>query len=130
MALPKRIKVGGAYYKGSVCVVASSSGLYTAVITNTSGAAVNGISIVPDAYGSGDTMKLEHKVDSAGTGATMAILAESINNVGAGAVIALDFPSAELVQPTESLVFTYINTASVAMNVYLITEFVGIKKTT
>ena len=40
-----------------------------------------------------------------------------------------DFPAAELVNSGESVKFTYVNAASVAMNVYLIAEFVGLKKT-
>jgi hypothetical protein len=129
MALTKRIKVGGGYYRGYVCSVASASGNYTTVIANTSGAAINGISITPDQYGALDKMKVEHMNDAAGTGSTLAILAEDIYNVGRNAAIMLDFPAAELVNNGESVKFTYINTASVAMNVYLIAEFVGIKKT-
>lgn len=129
MALMKRIKIGGGYYKGYKCIVSSASGSYSTVITNTSGVAVNGISITPDDYGAGDTMQLVHYKDAAATGQIMAILAETVYNVGKGASIMLDFPAAELINPTESLKFTYINTASVAMNVYLIAEFVGIKKT-
>ena len=129
MALPKRIKVGGGYYLGTKCIVASASGSYTAVIVNTSGAAINGISITPDAYGAGDTMKLEHMNDADGTGAVIAVMAENLHNVGGGATIMLDFPAAELVNSGESVLFTYINTASIAMNIYLVSEFVGIKKT-
>ncbi len=129
MALPKRIKVGGGYYKGYKCAVSSASGNYTTVIVNTSGAAINGISITPDQYGALDTMKVEHMSDASGTGSVLAILAEDINNVGKNAAIMLDFPAAELVNNGESVKFTYINTASIAMNVYLIAEFVGIKKT-
>lgn len=129
MALTKRIKIGGAYYKGHSCAVMSASGEYTVVMTNTIGAALNSISITPDGYGAGDTMKVEHRGDTDGTGEIQAILAEDINNLGKGAGITLDFPAAELVSPSESVVFTYINTASVAMNVYLIAEYVGIRKT-
>lgn len=129
MALAKRIKVGGGYYKGYKCAVTSASGNYTTIITNTSGAAVNGITITPDDYGAGDTMKVEHFNDTGGTGSCLAILAETIHNCGANSSIQLDFPAAELVDKTECIKFTYINSASVAMNVYLIAEFVGIKKT-
>ena len=59
----------------------------------------------------------------------MAIIAEDLYNVGKSASIMLDFPAAELVNNGESLKFTYVNTASVAMNVYLIAEFIGLKKT-
>ena len=129
MALPKRVKVGGAYYKGYVCPVSAASGEYTVALVNTSGAAINGLSITPDGYGAGDTMKIEHFDDTAGTGRVRAIICESVYNVGANATIMLDFPAAELVNNGECLLFTYLNTASVAMNVYLIAECVGIRKT-
>ena len=129
VALHKRVKVGGGYYRGYMCTVNAASGSYVSLIVNTSGAAINGISIIPDGYGSGDTMKVEHWDDVGGTGTCKAILAEDIYNQGAGSAIMFDFPAMELVDAGESIKFTYINTASVAMNVYLIAEFVGIKKT-
>lgn len=129
MALAKRVKVGGAYYRGYKCAVSSVAASYTTIIANTSGAAINGLSITPDDYGALDKMKIEHFSDASGTGNCMAVLAEDIYNVGAHTAIMLDFPSMELVNNGESIKFTYVNTASVAMNVYLIAEFIGIKKT-
>lgn len=129
MAVPKRIKVGGGYFKGTQMSVLATPGNYTLVMTNTDGAALNSVSIIPDGYGVGDTIKVEHRADLAGTGRVMAILAEEINNVGANAAIALDLPAAELVGINESLKFVYVNTASVAMNVYIIAEWIGVRKT-
>lgn len=129
MALPKRIKIGGGYYRGYKCVVNSASGDYSTVIVNTSGAAMNGISVTPDEYGAGDTMRFVHFNDASGTGAVVAVLAEDINNVGKNASVMFDLPAAERIGKNESVKFTYHNTASVAMNVYLIAEFVGIKIT-
>lgn len=129
MAIGKRVKVGGSYYKGYKCTVSAASGDYVALIVNTSGAAINGISITPDGYGALDTMKVEHYDDIGGTGTVLAILAENIYNQGAGSPIMFDYPAMELVNNGECIKFTYTNTASVAMNVYLIAEFVGIKKT-
>ena len=129
MSLAKKVKIGGGYYKGTKCTIAAAAGNYTTYLINTRGAAINGISITPDGYGPGDTMKIEHYNDTAGTGSCMAILAEDIYNQGAGSVIMFDFPAMELVESGESIKFTYINTASVAMNVYLVAEYVGIKKT-
>jgi hypothetical protein len=129
MALPKRIKVGGGYFKGAVCSVASGTGEYFTVLTNTDGAALNGLSVVPTNFGPGDTFKLEHRADLAGTGKVMAILAEDINNVGAGSAVSIHLPAAELVGHKESVVFTYNNVASVAMDVYLIADWVGVRKT-
>ena len=129
MALPKRTRIGGGYYRGYMCTVNAASGSYVALIVNTSGAAINGMSVTPDGYGSGDSMKIEHWDDVGGTGNILAILAEDIYNQGAGSPIMFDFPAMELVNSGECIKFTYINTASVAMNVYLIAEFVGINKT-
>lgn len=129
MPLAKRVKIGGGYYKGYKCIVSSASGIYATVITNTSGAAINGITITPDSYGAGDTMKIEHLNDADGTGSCLAILGEEIHNCGSNVSVQLDFPAAELVGSGECIKFTYINTASIAMNVYLIAEFMGLKKT-
>lgn len=129
MALAKRVKIGGGYYRGYKCSVSSTAGNYTALIVNASGAAINGIVITPDDYGASDTMRVEHYNDTAGTGKCLAILAEDVYNCGANASIQLDFPAAELVNNGECIKFTYVNTASVAMNVYLIAEFMGMRKT-
>ena len=129
MALTKRVKVGGAYYKGYKCVVASASSEYVVYIENASGAALNSVSMTPDGYGVGDTMKLIHYNSLSGGGSIVAILAEDLYNIGKNASVLLDFPAAELVNSGDSIKFVYVNTASVAMNVYLIAEFVGLKKT-
>ena len=129
MALGKKVKIGGSYTRGYTCVVSSASGEYNKVIVNTSGAAINGISVTPDQYGVNDTWKLQHMDDASGTGSVVAILAEDIPNVGKGASIMLDFPALEKIDSGKCLNFIYTNTASVAMNVYLIAEFVGLKKT-
>lgn len=129
MALHKRIKIGGAHYRGYKLSVASASGSYNMVIVESKGFAANSFSVTPDQYGSGDTWRLEHRADADGTGPILAVLAESINNIGKGASFMLDFPAAELVNAGECLKFIYVNTASVAMNVYLVAEGVGLTKT-
>lgn len=129
MALPKHIKVGGGYYRGYKLSVSASPGEYSQVINNTSGAAMNSLAITPDGYGVGDIMRVEHFNDVSATGRVLAILAESVHNAGAHSSILLDFPAAELVNNGESIKFTYVNTASVALNVYLIAEYIGIRKT-
>ena len=129
MALGKRIKIGGGYYKGYKVAVAGGLGDYSQVIVEAKGYAMNAISVVPDFYGAGDTMSLKHHKDAAGAGAVIAILAEDINNVGANASVQFDFPAAELINAGESVKFIYTNAAGVAGNVYLVVELVGIKKT-
>lgn len=129
MALGKRIKVGGGYYKGYKVAVSSASGGYTQVITETQGHAINSVSVTPTQWGSGDTWKLTHYADAGGTGAIIAVLAEDIHNIGKGSPVALDFPAAEQINANESLKFEYTNTASVAMDVYLIVESIGLQKT-
>ena len=129
MAIAKQVKQGGSYFKGHSLSVAATPGDYTLVITNTAGAALNGISISPDAYGAGDTFKLQHMDDVSGTGKIISILAEGVHNAGANAAIAFDFPALQLINLNQSLKFVYTNTASKAMSVYLISEWVGITKT-
>jgi len=122
MAIPKRVKQGGCYYKGSILPVSSASGDYVAFLSITAGGcALNGISVIPASAGPGDTIKLEHLTQSSG-GAVVATLAESIPNMGAGIPINLDFYAQELMLSGESLKLTYTNTASVAMNVFIILE--------
>jgi len=128
MALAKRVKVGGAHYQGYAVAVASASGDYSQVIVQTSGMAVNSISITPSAYGAGDTWNLIHYNDIAGTGAIVAVLAQDINNMGKNASIMLDFPTAEKVDAGECLLFNYTNTASIAGTVFLVVESVGLQK--
>jgi hypothetical protein len=129
MALGKRIKVGGAYYKGYALAVASASGEYTQVIEETGGMAVNSISVTPNTFGDGDTWKLIHHAGVSGTGDIISVLAQDVNNMGKGAAVMLDFPAAERVDAGESLMFTYLNTASIAGTTYLLVESVGLQKT-
>lgn len=129
MALPKRIKIGGAYYRGYKCAVSSAAGTYVCYIENTSAFVLNGITVIPDEYGAGDSWAFTHYDVSSGGGDILAILAEDMYNIGKNAAIQLDFPAAERVDVGHSLKFAYINTASVALNAYVIAEFVGIKKT-
>ena len=129
MALPKSIKIGGAYYKGYMCAVAATTGDYDAILVNTKGAALNSISITPDGYGSGDSRALQHYSDAAGTGSILSIIGESMYNIGKNVPINLDLPAAELINAGECAKFVYTNTAGVALNVYLLAEYVGLKKT-
>lgn len=123
MAVPKQVKVGGSYYKGSILNVASASGDYVVflTLTGTGGCAVNSISITPEAAGPGDTMKLEHMSGATG-GNVVATLAESLPNMGAGIPINLDFFAMEKVLTGESLKLTYSNTALTSMQVFIILE--------
>lgn len=129
MAISKNVKVGGSLFRGHALAVLSTPGDYNLVITNTSGAALNSISITPDDYGPGDTFSLRHMNDTGGTGQTIAILATNMHNAGANAVVSLDFPALQKISKNESLKFVYTNTATRAMNIYLITEWVGLTVT-
>ena len=129
MALSKRVKVGGAHYQGYAIAVASGSGEYTQVIVQTGGMAVNSVSVTPATYGAGDTWSLVHHDDVDGTGTIVAVLAQSMNNMGANAAIMLDFPAAERVDKGESLMLTYLNTAGISGTVFVVVESVGLQKT-
>jgi len=88
---------------------------------------INSISMTPDAYGAGDTMQLNHM--NSGTTGSLAIIAESIYNAGAGVAVQFDFPALEPMGTNEPLRLTYTNTASVAVAVHTIVEYGGITKT-
>ncbi len=128
MALPKRIKVGGSYYKGYTLSVGASTGAYPLIIAQTSGLAVNSLSVTPGAAGVGDTWKLRHYNDNSGTGKVTALLAEDIPNMGKNATVMLDFPAAEKVDTGECLRLDYTNVAGTGMSVFVIVEAVGIHK--
>ncbi len=126
MAIAKRVKVGGSYYKGHKLVVSSSVGDYVlSIIPSTTGCAVNGLSITPASYGAGDYFGVYH-VDNTATagGTTISILAENVYNIGGGITIMLDFASLELLNVGESLRFIYTNTATVATEVVVTSEVI------
>jgi hypothetical protein len=127
MALPKRVKKGGSYYKGYELIVSDAAGDYTLDMAETSGAVVNSMSIIPDAYGTGDTFTVSHLNN--GTTDTLAILADTIYNPGANVPTMFDFPAYEQMDSNEVLRLVYTNTAGTALNVHVIVEYGGIRKT-
>ena len=127
MALNKRVKQGGSYYKGYELIVSSAAASYVVDMKEAPGVAVNSISITPDGYGAGDKFQLEHM--SSDTTRTIVLMAEDIYNPGANVSTMFDFPALEMMDAGDVLRFTYINTASEAMNIHLVVEYVGITKT-
>ena len=127
MALPKKVKRGGSYYKGYELIVSTAAGDYTLDMTETSGAVANSMSIIPDAYGTGDTFTVSHL--SSDTTKTVAVIADSIYNPGANVPTLFDFPAYEQMDANEVLRLVYTNTATVALNVHVIVEYGGIRKT-
>ena len=123
-AMPKRVKEGGVYYVGYKLDVASASGQYPIALTpSTTHYAINAVSITPDSAGANDNFALAHVDTTATTGGrVIKQIATSIYNVGGGITISLDFAAMQLMSPGESLRFTYTNTASVAMPVYITVE--------
>ena len=119
-ALPKRIKVGGSYYKGYSLTVNAATGDYVLDMTLASDAcAINGITIIPSEYGAGDTFKLEHL---ASDNTVLETLAETVYNVGASVAWQLDFSAIEKMLAGEKFRLTYTNAAGVAMTVYTLVE--------
>ena len=124
MALPKRTKQGGIFYQGYQLDVASAAGDYPiAIIPSTTGCAVNAISVTPDSRGLGDYFDVAH-MDTTGTtgGRVIKQIATGIHNRGGGLTLGFDFASLQMVDTGESLRFTYVNTASIAMPVYITVE--------
>lgn len=118
MALPKRVKNGGSYYKGYALTV-TGSGNDTLDMDLAAQSVVNGLSITPSEDGSGDTFKLEHQ-NAAGT--VIETLAEDIYNIGAKVAILFDFAALEKMEVNDKLVLTYTSVAEVAMTVHVIVE--------
>ena len=121
MALPKQVKKGGSYYKGFKLTVSSTAGDYVLTMTapSSTACAVNGLLVICDQAGSGDTYKLEHQ-NSGGT--VIETLAEDIHNVGKNVAQQFDFSAAELMDSGDKMILTYTNAATIAMNVYTIME--------
>jgi len=125
MALPKRIMVGGAYYKGYKLTVNASAGDYVLdMILSAKACAANGISITPDAYGEGDYFKLEH-LDASNE--VQALLISTVYNIGKNVTQLFDFPAFELLDAGHKMRLTYTNVAGTAMSVYTILERVTTK---
>ena len=124
MALAKRVKNGGSYYKGYPLSVASATGAYTlAIIPTTNNFAMNGLAVTPMVYGTGDSFDIYHMATTASTGGVIVkTLANSVPNIGGGVSTMLDFASLELVNPGESVRFVYNNVATQAMSVYVTIE--------
>ena len=116
MALPKRVMVGGAYYKGYKLTVLAVPGDYVLDMTLAGkSCAVNGITVVPDKYGAGDHFKFEHL--NAG-GDVLSLIADTVYNIGKSVAWLFDFPAFELMEAGDKFRLTYTNAAGIALNVY------------
>jgi len=125
MALAKRVKIGGSAYFGYVFPVSSGVGDYLLAISPTANNfAVSGMSITPSSGGNAqDSFSVAHvSTTSTAGGKVVAQLATNIYNLGAQVTIGLDLASLELVNPGESLRFTYHNVATRAMNIFVTVE--------
>lgn len=115
MALAKKVKVGGSFYKGYKLVVSAGAGDYVLDMTHTTACAINGITVIPDAYGAGDYFKIEHlKMDNT----LIRTIVETVYNVGANAAWLFDLIALEMMNPGDKFRLTYTNVAGTAMNVY------------
>lgn|SRR3990167_2969171 len=122
MALVKRVKEGGSYYKGYSLAIPAESGDSTLFMTiSAGGCAINSVAIIPDVAGVGDTIKLESVIGTTGSG-VIATLGESLPNMGAGIPISLDFICLEKVLAGNSLKLTYTNTSLSSITAYVIVE--------
>jgi len=124
MALHKKVKLGGTYFKGYQLTVNATPGDYVLHISEPISHMVSGMTITPDAYGIGDYMTIAHYTD-VGAGATLIdTLADTVYNPGAVAAYNLTFPAIEPFEHAEDLRVTYTNVAGVAVNVSILVEFV------
>lgn len=119
MALHKDVKIGGSFYKGYKLTVDATPGDYVLDMTLANACVINGITVIPDTYGAGDSFKLEHLNSANGLIDT---LAETVFNVGANAAWQFDFSALERMEPGDKFRLTYTNAAGVALNVYTTLE--------
>ena len=127
MALPKRTKEGGIRYYGYKLDVASTPGDYPiALVPSQTNCAVNGLSVTPDSAGANDYFDVAH-VDTTGAtgGKIIKQIATGVYNIGGGITISLDFAAMQMLDSGDSVRVTYVNTASVAMPVYITIEGIG-----
>lgn len=124
MPIPKRVKEGGIYYQGHKIDVLSASGNYTiAVVPSSTSCAVCAVSITPDSGGDGDYIDIAHVTTTATSGGNVVKqIATGIHNRGGKITLGFDFSAMQLMATGESLRFTYVNTASIAMPVYITVE--------
>lgn len=115
MAISKQVKVGGSFYKGYKLVVSATPGDYVLDMTHTDACAINGITVIPDAYGTGDYFKIEHLSP---TNVLKRTIVETVYNVGANAAWLFDLVALERMEAGDKFRFTYTNVAGVAVNVY------------
>ncbi len=127
MAVPKRVKEGGIRFRGYKLPVSSTPGDYpVAIIPSSTACAVMGVSVTPDSAGADDYFDIAHVTTTATTGGTVVKqIATNVFNIGGGITVALDFSAMQLLDIGHSIRFTYVNTASIAMPVYLVVESIG-----
>ena len=126
MPLPKRVKEGGIFYLGNKITVASAAGDYPIALTPTGGTkagAIVGLSVTPDSSGLFDYFDVAYVNTTGATGGKIVKqIATSVYNLGGGITISLDFAAMQLIDIGESIRVTYVNTASIAMPVYITVE--------
>lgn len=124
MALPKKVKQGGSYFKGYQLTVDAGAGDYVLNISQTNGFMVNGIQLLPDDSGAGDYVTIEHRADTSAGAKVLETLADTIYNPGPGAAVALALPAIEPFQKDEDLRVTYTNAGGVAVSLNVYVEFI------
>jgi hypothetical protein len=124
MALPKKIKIGGALVQGYQLGVAGAAGDYVKHITMTKDFVVSGIEILVDDSGAGDYFTITHVDTTAASGVTIDTLATSIYNPGPGRSWTYDLPAAEPFKPNESMKVVYTNAGGVAIDCRINVTFI------
>lgn len=119
MALGKKVKMGGSFYKGYKLSVLATPGDYVLDMTHTDACAINGITVIPDKYGVGDYFKVEHL---SSTNVVKRTIIETVYNVGANSAWLFDLVAMELMSAGDKFRLTYTNVAGLAMNVFTTLE--------
>jgi hypothetical protein len=122
VALGKKLKVGGSYFKGYQLTVNATPGDYALNISTAQDRVINSVQVIPDAYGIGDYFSIKHHTDTAAGAVVLHTIATTVFNCGAGVGISFDFPALHPVKPKEDLRIIYTNVASTATVVNVLVE--------
>lgn len=124
MALPKRVKLEGGYFKGYQLAVLTASAKYTLHITEGGNTIVNSIQFVAEDSGDADFIEIGVYPDTGASAVIDKSLATTIYSPGPGTPMELAFPTLIHVASAQDLRFIYVNSGSVPMNVNVYVEYV------
>ena len=121
MALNKRVKIGGSYFKGYKLTVAAAVGDYIQKIEYTRPMSVSAISLTPTVFGDGDYVKIQRMDEN---DVEKDVLAETVYMLGAKVSVILELSAIEPFEIGEQLWVTYTSAAGLALTEHILVDYV------